>query len=281
MYRILIVDDDAVCRALLSDMLAPVGKCDLACDGKEAIDAFRQALAEDRPYDLLCLDIMMPRIDGHLALRTMRQLERESAHGQDRHVKAIMTSALADASHCIQAFEEGCESYLAKPIREERLLWEVRSLLGLAEAEIGTASQASPPQGGSKRFLVVDDERVARELLREILSRFGHCDLVYDGAEAIAAVRLALEEGRPYDLVCLDIMMPDVDGHDALESIRSLERRHGIYGSDGAKVVMTTALRDSKHCIRAFSEGCEAFITKPIDEHLLIDQLAELGVIAR
>lgn len=285
MYRVLIADDDAFCRTLLHEMLAPIGACDLAADGQEAIDAFQRALAEGRPYDLLCLDLMMPSVDGHAALRAIRKLEEEN-HGTDYpRAKAIITTSLTDTKHCIRAFEEGCESYLPKPICEERLLGEVRSLLGLAEPEpdgpapMGTADPPAETAPVPKRFLVVDDERVARELLREILSRYGRCDLAYDGSEAITAVRLALEDGDPYDLICLDIMMPDLNGHQTLEAIRALEQTHGVFGNDGARVVMTTALRDSKHCIRAFHEGCEAYITKPIDEKLLVAQIQQLGVL--
>ena len=130
------------------------------------------------------------------------------------------------------------------------------------------------------RFLIVDDDPACRVLLRTILSPYADCDLAFDGTEGIDAFRLALEDGCPYDLICLDIMMPGINGHDALKAVRKLEAEHGIYGSDGVKVIMTTALRDSKHCIRSFKEGCECYLTKPINEDELIDRMHELGVLA-
>jgi len=64
------------------------------------------------------------------------------------------------------------------------------------------------------RFLIVDDDPICRELLRSIFSHYGDCDAAFDGSEAVDAVRLAIEDAHPYDLICLDIMMPGVDGHE-------------------------------------------------------------------
>ena len=84
------------------------------------------------------------------------------------------------------------------------------------------------------KFLIVDDDPACREFLVAVLLPYGSCDLAFDGAEAIDAFRLALDDGEPYDLICLDIMMPGVDGHKALDGIRSIEHERGIGGLDGA-----------------------------------------------
>ncbi len=299
--KFLIVDDDPACRRLVKTILAPYAECDLAFDGGEAIDAVRLSLEDGHPYDLVCLDIMMPGTDGHEALEAIRQLEsRHGIHGSDG-VKIIMTTALADSKHCIRAFRHGCESYVTKPIRAEKLLEQVRSLLGEAvrrsSPEAPRAAPPSPPPASAsasapapasavepgdhaRRFLIADDDGVCRALLRAILSNYGQCVFAYDGQEAIDAVRLALEDGKSFDLVCLDIMMPDVSGHEALQAIRRMEEEQGIRGSDGVKVVMTTALRDAKHCIQSFREGCESYVTKPIDEAELLGRMQDLGVLA-
>jgi two-component system, chemotaxis family, chemotaxis protein CheY len=128
------------------------------------------------------------------------------------------------------------------------------------------------------KYLIVDDDRLCRVLLENMLSPFGHGDVASSGAEAIGAVILALDDGDPYDLICLDIMMPGSDGHRTLEAIRAVERQRGIHGYDGVKVIMTTALSDSKHCIRAFHEGCESYVTKPVDEDVLVGAMRELGL---
>jgi two-component system chemotaxis response regulator CheY len=281
--KTLIVDDDKLCRVLLENMLSPYSACDTACDGAEAIDAFRLALDNDAPYDLVCLDIMMPGMNGHQVLESIREIERNRDILGNDGVKVVMATALDNSKQCIQAFREGCESYLTKPIDAGRLLAAVRSVVGALPEARSTRTDtlpsraAGPAEGGHLgRFLVVDDDRVCRELLAEMLDSFGRCDFALDGAEAVEAVRLALEDDRPYDLVCLDIMMPGMNGHDALTAIRQVEQQHGIVGCDGVKVIMTTALSDSKHCLQAFREGCESYVTKPIHEGQLFERLRQL-----
>ena len=291
MTRFLIVDDDPACRRLLENYLKPHGSCDLAHDGHEGISAFRMALDRGEPYDLICLDIMMPGIDGHHVLDILRQQERERGILGSDGVKVIMTTALMDSKHCIRAFKEGCESYVPKPIREQELLKQVRLLLdGSSLSSDEPSKEPSQPSSPVKpadeadrcdgpRFLIVDDDRLCRELLRDILQPYGRCDVAYDGAEATEVVRLALEDGDPYKMICLDIMMPGISGHDALQAIRRVELGHGFSGSDGAKVIMITALRDSKHCIQSFREGCECFLTKPIQEAELLEKMREIDVL--
>ncbi|MBN2024233.1 MAG: response regulator [Pirellulales bacterium] len=280
--RFLVVDDDRACRALLENILGRYGECDAACDGDEAIQRVREALDARRPYDLVCLDIMMPNRDGHQTLDAIRQIEYEHGVFGSDGVKVVMVTALSDSKHCIRAFHEGCESYVTKPIDAMVLLDQVRVLLGRLETvpptSVRPATPTRRPSHGRPRYLIVDDDRICRELLRSYLEPLGECDFAYDADEAIDAVRLALADGRPYDLVCLDIMMPGKSGHDALTEIRMLESDHGVLGSDGVPVIMTTALKDSKHCIRAFAEGCESYVTKPINQDDLLSAMRDLGV---
>ncbi len=292
--RFLIVDDDPCCRLLLKAMLEGYADCDLAFDGSEAVEAVRLSLQDERPYDLILLDIMMPGVDGHAALERIRQLEYDRGIRGSDGTKVIMATALRDSQHCIRSFREGCEAYITKPIKEPDLLKQVRNLLGelpevLPRPEpTATCSAAVPDshpqnpnaQNPTSRFLVVDDDGVCRALIDAIISPFGKCTFAYDGAEAIDAVRLAIEDGQPFDLICLDIMMPGVSGHDALTAIRKFETEHGILGSDGVKVIMTTALSDSKHCMQSFKEGCEHYVTKPIDQDELLDKMQQLGLIS-
>ncbi|HBG25504.1 MAG: hypothetical protein A2Y10_14535 [Planctomycetes bacterium GWF2_41_51] len=128
------------------------------------------------------------------------------------------------------------------------------------------------------RFLIVEDNFAARRLLQRYLSGYGVCDLAAEGNEAIEAFRQALDEKEPYDLICLDIMMPNMNGHETLKLIRRIEEERGIYGLDGVKVIMTTALGDSKNVIGAFREGCEAYIIKPIIKEKLLMEADKLGV---
>jgi len=291
MVRFLIVDDDPDCRNLVRSVLAPYGRCDLAYDGYEAIGVVRINLEAREPYDLVCLDVSMPGIDGHEVLDSIRSLERQRGFEGNRRTKVILMSALEKGRQFRRVVEEGWECYVAKPLDAPELQARVRRLLGELPASKGpvpapsaaTSAAPAPARGGAAhhsrpRYLIVDDDGVCRELLRDILSRYGQCDFAYDGTEAIDAVRLAMEDGDHYDLICLDIMMPGSSGHEVLEVLRQLEEEHGVLGSDRARVIMTTALRDSKHCVRAFREGCEAYVTKPIDQKELLFRMRELGL---
>lgn len=126
--RVLIVEDDFYCRAMLHDMLRPLAQCDIAVNGEEAVFAFKRALDENQPYDLICLDLVLPEMDGQQALREIRALEQESS-GRRAETKVIVTSMLDDRKETHDAFFlGGAASYLVKPIEEKALLEELRNL---------------------------------------------------------------------------------------------------------------------------------------------------------
>ena len=129
------------------------------------------------------------------------------------------------------------------------------------------------------KTLIVDDDFTSRKLLLKILSGYGSCDVAVDGKEAVNAFKLALNEWEIYDLVCLDIMMPNMDGQEALVEIRKLEKEKGILGLDGVKVIMTTALDDADSVKTAFREQCEAYLVKPIEKDKLVQKLNEFDLI--
>ena len=125
----LVVDDDLVCRRVLKAFLARYGDCDTVVNGQEAVDSFVQAHASKQPYDLICLDIMMPVLDGQDALQLIRRREQEMKMPHDCAVKVIMTSAMDDPGTVIKAFYEGeATSYIVKPLTKERLIRELEAL---------------------------------------------------------------------------------------------------------------------------------------------------------
>ncbi len=127
--RFLIVDDDFDSRKLLQRILHPYGYCDIAVDGEEGVEAFKTALKEKDPYDLVSLDILMPNLDGQQALREIREIEREMGITTDRVAKVIMVSNLDDTREVHDAFFLGdAASYIVKPIRKQVLLDTVKSL---------------------------------------------------------------------------------------------------------------------------------------------------------
>jgi two-component system chemotaxis response regulator CheY len=129
------------------------------------------------------------------------------------------------------------------------------------------------------RVLIVEDDFGGRRYLQSILRERTRCDVVVDGQEAIDAFSLAWEENDPYRLILLDIMMPNVDGHSALQEIRGIERRIGVQPSDQTKVVMTTALEDPKNVVEAYYQGgADSYLVKPIDHEKLFQLIRELGL---
>jgi two-component system, chemotaxis family, chemotaxis protein CheY len=130
------------------------------------------------------------------------------------------------------------------------------------------------------KSLVVEDDLLSRMLLLSILSRFGQCDSVENGAEAVSFVEKAINIGKPYDVMCLDIIMPVLGGQEALLQIRKMENRLGIKEPHCLKVIMVTAIEDFDNITRAFEGGhCEAYLTKPVKEDELIEHLHELDLI--
>lgn len=126
--RVLIVEDDFYCRTMLHDMLRPLAQCDIAVNGEEAVFAFKKALDERQPYDLICMDLVLPEMDGQQALREIRALEQECS-GRRTETKVIVTSMLDDRKETHDAFFlGGAASYLVKPIEEKALLEELRNL---------------------------------------------------------------------------------------------------------------------------------------------------------
>lgn len=114
---------------MIHDMLKPVADCDIAVNGDEAIFAFRNALRANRPYSLVCLDLMMPEMDGQQALREIRAIERELGVPAESEAKVVVTTVLDDDSETHDAFFlGGATAYLVKPIEADKLFSELKSL---------------------------------------------------------------------------------------------------------------------------------------------------------
>ena len=119
--KILIVEDDLSSRKFLYKFMSAYGECDITVDGMEGLDAYLMALGEEDPYDLICLDIMMPKVDGVKVLKTIREVENQKGIEGDKKVKIIMTTALNDVDVVKNSFDSGCEVYANKPIDIKKL----------------------------------------------------------------------------------------------------------------------------------------------------------------
>ncbi len=138
---------------------------------------------------------------------------------------------------------------------------------------------ASRPETRAIKSLVVEDDFTSRLMLQKFLAPLGESHVAVDGEEAVAAVKMALEANDPYQLICLDILMPRLDGQAALHALRQIEEAHGFPVGKGTKVIMTTSMKDSRHIMDAFREQCDAYIVKPIERAKLMEQLHRLDLL--
>lgn len=129
------------------------------------------------------------------------------------------------------------------------------------------------------KILIAEDDYVSRKFLYKFLSTFGECDVTVDGMEAVEVFVSALENQKYYDLVCLDIMMPEVDGIKALKTIRLLEEERNLDEKYKCKVIMTTALNDPDGIFKTYELGSQAYAVKPIDTVKLVEVMTKLGLI--
>lgn len=130
------------------------------------------------------------------------------------------------------------------------------------------------------KTLIVEDDFTSRLLLQELLKPYGLTHIAVNGLEAVSAARAALEAGEPYDLICLDIMMPELDGHQALKRIRSDEESLGVRSSSAARIVMTTSLGDYKNVMKAYGSLCDGYLVKPVDRQRLVEELKKMKLIS-
>lgn len=129
------------------------------------------------------------------------------------------------------------------------------------------------------KILIAEDDLVSRKFLSKVLSKYGECDLVVDGLEAIDAYMMSMREEETYELICLDIMMPKVDGVKVLKTIRDLETQKGIPQEERVKIIMTTALGETEVVQTSFEYGCDAYASKPIDITKLVEVMEKIGLI--
>ncbi|MBA3031195.1 MAG: response regulator [Desulfobacteraceae bacterium] len=130
------------------------------------------------------------------------------------------------------------------------------------------------------KILIAEDDFTSRLVLQGILNKFGDVHVAVQGKECVEAFKLSLETGNAYDLICLDIMMPEMDGHQALKEIRRLEAFLGIKNGKEVKVLMTTVLDDPKNVFEAYYRGgATSYLVKPVHSTDVIKELQQFGLI--
>jgi PAS domain S-box-containing protein len=256
--RVLVVDDNATNRTIFNEILANWEmRATLVDGGRAALEELHRAAARGEPFSLVILDAMMPEMDGfHLASEIQRQPDLVG------NTVMMLSSAdqLRDAARCR---ELGIARYLVKPVKQSDLLDAI--LLLADRPAVAPAPVVSPPAGGrtpvvrsssSLRILLTEDNPVNQRLALRLLEKQGHSLTVAgNGREAIAAL-----ERATFDLILMDVQMPEMDGFEATAAIRAAERETGKH----IPILAMTAHAmkgDRERCLEA---GMDGYITKPI-----------------
>ena len=130
------------------------------------------------------------------------------------------------------------------------------------------------------KILIVDDSKSARFLMEEMLSEYGKCDTAENGLEGVETFEMAIDSGEPYNIVFLDIVMPEMNGQEALIRMREIEEDKEIMELDESAIIMTTGLSDSKSITDAIHNGeATSYIVKPVSKEKLTEKLSNLGLI--
>jgi CheY-like chemotaxis protein/anti-sigma regulatory factor (Ser/Thr protein kinase) len=255
--RALIVDDNATNRVFLREQLRVWGvEADEAPDGPTALERLRAAAAAGSAHQVALLDMQMPGMDGLELARAIK--DDPDLAG----VKLLLLSSWAEAGHNGDGHEAGIDARLLKPIRASRLLAQLVALLGrgstaapLSPKRTAPEPPASPPTR-SARILVAEDNAVNQKLIARILEKKGHrVDVVGNGREAVDAV---MKVG--YDLVLMDVQMPEMDGLEATRRIRAADRP----AVARIPIIALTANAMQGDQERCLSAGMDDYLSKPV-----------------
>jgi two-component system chemotaxis response regulator CheY len=221
---------------------------------------------------VLFLDLVQIRVLAQRAEELVTQMSlRKIAFGRD-HVEVLLCA--------VTIMRESVESSGAsKDCDLDVILTDINALFAYMPPSAGQRD-ACPiedrRQGNELRMLVVEDDFASLFLLQSFLSNYGLCRIAATGSKAVELVASALKRGEKFDLICLDVMMPGMDGIEVLRRIRALEKSYGIGPNFGAKIIMTTAVNDSNEVLQCFQEFCDSYILKPIDLDNLLMQMKSL-----
>ncbi len=129
------------------------------------------------------------------------------------------------------------------------------------------------------RILIVEDDQVSSIFLQKTLSRYGDCDITVDGMETLEAYLISLQEDMPYDLICLDIMIPKINGVKVLKSIREMERKKRVKKNQCIKVIVITALAETEFVSGSLNDGYDVYLAKPVDKNKIEEAMSKLGLL--
>ena len=259
--RVLVVDDNATNREILCAQLAAWGMAPASvADGAAALRLLDQTAAERALPRLAILDMQMPGMDGAMLGAALRQDTRFAT------LPLIMMSSMGVDSDAQRLQRLGFAAYLVKPVRQSELLATLQRVLNQSTAASDTATNGRRPiprlTRNDVRVLVAEDNAVNQQVALGILRRMGaHTDAVASGSEAIEALRQA-----PYDIVLMDVQMPEMDGLEATQHIRQEETEAN---KPHIPIIAMTAHALQSDRDRCLAVGMDDYVAKPVNPHEL------------
>ncbi len=263
--RVLVVDDNATNRRILQEMLTHWRmRPTLLNGGRAALEELERAAQGGRPYPLVLLDSQMPEMDGFALAEQVRRRPRLAGASI-----MMLTSGPrpGDRARCLAL---GVSAYLTKPIKQSDLLDTIMGVLAGRPAEAPPPPRTGPARGGPRmRVLVAEDNAVNQQVAVGLLERAGHSAVVAgNGREA-----LALLEREAFDLVLMDVQMPELDGFETTAAIRERERATGAH----VPIVAVTAHAMKGDAERCLAAGMDAYLTKPLEARKLRAVIVGVG----
>jgi PAS domain S-box-containing protein len=265
--RVLVVDDNATNRRIFREMLGNWGMlADTAELGAEGLKLLWQAAGTEHPYQLVILDVMMPEMDGFEVAREIRQ-NSATAHTP----LLILSSAMRPDSGalCRELLLDAC---LTKPVKQSDLFKHIQAALGAPQHAEAAARRHITAQhvADGLRILLAEDNPINQKLAVRLLEKHGHrITLANNGQEAVEL----LANGE-FDLVLMDMQMPEMDGIEATQHIRSRE----IDSGEHIPIIAMTAnvMPEDRH--RCLEAGMDGYVSKPINTEALFAAIAGVCV---
>ncbi|MCP3872872.1 MAG: response regulator [Desulfobacteraceae bacterium] len=216
--KFLVVDDDFVSRSKMEAIVENLGEYKSAESGKVAITLFQTSLNNNKPFDIITLDIDMPDMNGTKVLLKIREIENSHNIAEENQVKILMVTSHSDKKHLVKCLESGCNDYIVKPfdIKTVRKKIENPTLESGRYKSKEFMEHVSVKEIEEKpdkiKTLIVDDDFISRSKMEAIMEGYGECVAAENGKEAIGLFQTSLKSNKPFDIIFLDITMPDMDG---------------------------------------------------------------------
>ncbi len=259
--RILVVDDNKTNRFVLLNYLHYYGcSSEEAEDGFIALDKLHEAKNIGKPFDVAIIDMEMPGMNG----ATLGKKIKSDSLLKDTAI--ILLSSICRYGDMLLMKGAGFSSYLTKPVKREEVHRAIAVALGMRKEE--EREEPVRKKKGKNRILVVEDNIKNQEIVRVSLEKEGYAvDCAGNGKEAVSAVSKV-----PYDMILMDIMMPEMDGITATEEIRKREKVNGTF----TPIIAMTAYSDRADAVRCYKAGVNDYLPKPVNSKELIKSIENL-----